>query len=129
MYLIFIVMFIVVLLGTVMLFRINAEPKSVLTPLQREALTHYECMIQWVLTQDLSAPVSRTEMENAIGESWHADFCPYCQKCNTFLCGDCPLQTDKGCCNGSWFNMNFADSWGDWLKYADKVKQEVIKRG
>lgn len=106
---------------------------------QRETLNHYDRMIRWAKKQMPKKRTFEIKMALSIGESWHGEYCPYCQKYlfGTGDCKECPLKDkDKKekswsgrCCSGLWHEMNRSKTWGKWVEAAQKVRQYIKANG
>jgi hypothetical protein len=108
--------------------------------LKQKALAHYDRMIEWADKQPKRGLVSELYIEDAIGEDWSADHCPYClsRKSMCFGCNLNPIQvaiiTDVTpsaylCCSGLWYRMLESSTWGTWVKRARAVREYIEKHG
>lgn len=108
--------------------------------LKEKSLAHYDRMIAWAEKQQKRGLVSGLDMEDAIGEEWSADYCPYClsRKSMCFGCRLNPIQvaiiTDETpsaylCCSGLWYRMFESSTCGTWVKRARKVREYIEKNG
>ena len=100
---------------------------------KRKALSHYKRMIKWVKTQPLMDKPDRTEMKDNIHESWFGYNCAYCAKYDD-VCRDCilyKLSPTEGysCCEGLWLDMNRAQTWHEWLYWAEQVYKFIQTHG
>ena len=111
----------------------TATEEKGLTELQIEALAHYDRMIAWARTQPFFAIPDDETMLAGIGEDWHSKDCSFCQKYfNAYMndrCTLCPLNDGVVCCGGRWLIMNSAETWGEWIAAAEKVKEYIIEHG
>lgn len=104
---------------------------------KREAVEHYDRMIEWVKTQHSDEIVNIDYMEDCICEKWSDDYCSYCVAYSGLnLCGICPLYAklnnegaSYNCCNNHWWRMAASRTWKDWLYYAERVRIYILLRG
>lgn len=114
--------------------------------IKKEAIKHYNRMIEWAKIQNPEEAVDYYLMEVAIGEDWWAGYCPFCKN---FGCMVCPLNTEfektqdqnhydpdkrndyygssKNCCEGLWSKMSKSETWKEWIKNAGKVRAYIRK--
>lgn len=104
--------------------------------LKIRALTHYNKMIRWAEKQSKRKRADCDVMLDEIGEHWHGDFRPYCERMGLKFCENgCPLygkeKTAGGehCCNGLWQSMNQSKTWGTRTKRAKKVREYIESHG
>lgn len=104
--------------------------------IKQDALDHYDRMVAWVWTNvDLRDRALGMEMYQAIGEWWSGEWCPYCQTRITISlypssCGLARTMLGCGeCCSGVWNQMNSSETWGEWLVYAQYVREYIQKYG
>ena len=99
---------------------------------KKEAIEHYDRMIEWVKGKDASAPPHTFDMLEGSKEAWTGEFCSYCNHYSSYettACGGCELRTHKGCCNGLWLELTTATTWHDWITAAEKVKKYIEENG
>ena len=77
-----------------------------MSDVKKDAIAHYDRMIEWAEKQIPSEKPDLFTMEIAINEDWYSDHCAYCKtyydECYNY-CDGCPLTGyTKGCCNGRW---------------------------
>lgn len=100
--------------------------------IQKQALAHYDRMIEWVEKQNPRSRVDMFVMLDEISEGWTDDYCSYCKKMGVYdYCEGCELHTPGHghCCNGLWFKMNYSATWKTWLKYAKLVREYIRENG
>ena len=111
----------------------TATEEKGLSKLQIKAIAHYDRMIAWARTQPYDDKPDSSDMFAAIGEYWFGKSCSFCQKYfNAYKndrCTLCPLNDGVVCCGGRWLIMNSAETWGDWVRAAEKVKEYIIEHG
>ena len=103
-------------------------------PKKNNALAYYDKMKAYALTQPPDDIPSAAKMEDAIGENWRGEYCPYCTSSNSIikycelalynLCND-----GLNCCGGAWAELNSSKTWKEWLEHADKVTEYIGKHG
>ena len=97
--------------------------------IQNKTLIHYDKMIEWAKTQNKQACPSFVRMTFDIGESWGANYCPYCHKYSILGCSNCPLDDKHGCCNGLWETMDKSETWEEWIENAIIVRNYIKEKG
>lgn len=97
--------------------------------IQKQAIAHYDRMIEWAKKQPQRKIPDDCDMLCEIGENWFSNGCTYCLKYFDGSCDTCALQAKRGCCNGLWESMNRSETWGTWVKRAEKVRQYIIDNG
>lgn len=96
-----------------------------------EALAHYDRMIVWAESQPPNDCASSDTMRSELGEAWFASYCIYCQEFmhGMYVCVNCPLNSDNGCCGGKWYAMDSTKTWEEWVYYAKRVRSYIKKHG
>lgn len=116
--------------------QIATEEKG-LTELQIKAIAHYDRMIIFARMREKICPTESKDyatMKFFLTEAWSAKDCAYCLKYQKESglyqsCGYCPLFFCGQCCGGLWDNLNRAETWGEWVAAAEKVKEYIIEHG
>ena len=97
--------------------------------LQKEALAHYDRMIEWAEMQPQDDHPS-PQMYIEINEYWGCEDCSYCRAYGNNSCNNCPLSgDDDSCCNGLYRKMYYANTWSEWIEYAQEIKEYIKKNG
>ena len=113
----------------------TATEEKGLTELQIKALAHYDRMIAWVKTRPENESPNDEDMIAGIDENWYGEDCPFCR---TYFNDEtdeahprslCPLSYRYQCCGGLWVKMDNAETWGEWIAAAEKVKEYIIEHG
>lgn len=98
----------------------------------KDCIEHYNRMIAWVKTQPKDDEPYPYQMRDAIRETWFGYYCRLCDKYiseGSDLCSpNCPLiKAKKGCNepNSIWRKINSSFTWEDWLKKAERMRQDL----
>lgn len=101
--------------------------------LQEESIKLYQEKIVYAKMQDPDERPNADEMLKTIGHNWAGRFCPYCQEymdknkseLRYIKCPQCPLGNTYHCCGGLWQEMNYADTWKEWIYYTEQIIKYV----
>ncbi|MEN6320633.1 MAG: hypothetical protein ABFD82_17995 [Syntrophaceae bacterium] len=107
----------------------------------QKTLKHYDEMIEWAKGQKAREYASADKMYDEIGQEWHGEFCPLCQKFYiydlqdvgsppTSRCGKCPLYAKYGQCGTwlgktAWKNMDNSGTWKTWICHATSMREQI----
>ncbi len=114
--------------------------------LQKEALAHYDRMIEWAKKQKKFNHPNDKVMLRRLGENWMGLFCVYCttfsepdcvHNCVHNIYGKCPLNSNStnigrtpfDCCNQLWLQMSESETWEEWIINAELVKKYIKENG
>jgi hypothetical protein len=106
--------------------------------LKQTALAHYERMIDWAKQQNPKEKVDKSKMLDSIGENWGGRHCVYCKQINdlSLSCKECNIYLPDGndskvqdCAGGNYANVCDAETWGQWIKSATKMKVFIKVNG
>ncbi len=96
---------------------------------KQKVLKHWDEMIGWVEKQNAKGRVSLSTMYDKIKQGWDGDDCVYCRKYNNSGsdCGACPIVKtyEKDCGKLGWQKLCKAETWGEWLIYAKKLREKL----
>ena len=100
--------------------------------IQKQAIEHYDRMIEWARTQPTGDKPSSDLMGELFKEGYGAYDCPYCKKyqVDCILCkltGKYPEATY--CCNGLYSKMCKSKTWRQWIIRAKKVREYIRENG
>ena len=105
----------------------------------KESIDHWERMINWASNQTPTKKAHATEMLDAIGEIWNAEYEPLCLKYGKeeeeeliVDCKKCPLALKYGDCENEWKKGNewmrttLSKTWGEWTDNAYKFLDQLL---
>lgn len=98
--------------------------------IKKQAIAHYDRMIEWAKKQNPDKEQFASDMREELNETYDARSCSYCIA-NKFDCELCKLSgINIGiCCNGLFFKMCLALTWGEWIERAKEVKKYIEING
>jgi len=97
----------------------------------KDSIAHWERMIAWAKKQPKKDAPSGEVMETAIGEHWGNKYCALCKEyLGIGTCRDCPLAKKYGECgsysyNNAWYFVAGSRMWGEWLKNAERMLEQL----
>lgn len=100
--------------------------------IQKQAIAHYDKMIEWAEKQPEKCFPYISSMHNELNEIWGSEHCSYCQKYE-MDCIKCELQgkypNPTECCNRLYTAMCKSETWKEWIKKAKQVREYIRVNG